>query len=373
MPTIRFWKRTWPPGKFIQSAIFGGLFFLLSACQPVPVPSAVPTSYSAVLTATGMPLAATLAESPVQQIPLSGPIDHPETELSGLAWDQDMLLMLPQYPERFTAGLPASDGALFALSKEDILAFLDGKITGPLSPHLVAVFAPGLRQKITGYEGFEATVVAGERIFFTIETKQTGGMVGILLAGEFNHDHTEIHIDTDKLIDISAQASLANFSDEALTLVKNQLVTFYEANGTMYNPSPVAHIYDLLLDPGGVIISPNLEYRITDATPADDQGRFWVMNYFFPGDTKIAPVIDPIIQKYGVPPAQSQAKTIERLVQFQFSENQIVLVDQPPIYLQLMPDGTSRNWEGLAQLDERGFLLVTDRYPETLFSFVKLP
>lgn len=284
-----------------------------------------------------------------------------------------MLLMLPQYPERFAAGLLESDGALFALPKEDILAYVDGKLNGPLSPHPVAVFAPALRQKIYGYEGFEAMVVAGEQIFFTIETKQNGGMVGVLLAGFFNDDHSEIHIDTEKLIEIPAQASLANFSDEALTLVKNQLVTFYEANGFNNNPSPVAHIYDLLLNPVGVIHSPNLEYRITDATPADEQDKFWVINYFYPGDTKIAPVSDPIIQKYGVPPAQNQAKTIERLVQFQWIKNQIMLADQPPIYLQLLTDGTSRNWEGLAQLDERGFLLATDRYPDTLLSFVKFP
>ncbi len=136
---------------------------------------------------------------------------------------------------------------------------------------------------------------------------------------------------------------------------------------------PVAHLFDLSLNPQGVIFSPNLEYRITDATPADEQGRFWVMNYFFPGDTKIAAQTDALKQKYGFPTAQAQSKIVERLVQFQWQENQIKLVDRPPIYLQLMPDDTARNWEGLARLDERGFLLVTDQYPQTIFGFVRSP
>ena len=122
-----------------------------------------------------------------------------------------------------------------------------------------------------------------------------------------------------------------------------------------------------------MIFSTSLEYRITDATRADEQGRFWVINYFFPGDTKIAAQMDPIKLKYGIPPAQNQSEIVERLVQFTWRENRIVLANVPPIYLQLLPDGTARNWEGLAQLDERGFLLVTDQYPQTLFGFARFP
>jgi hypothetical protein len=346
----------------------------ISACQTVfkssPAPME-PAQTPSVLATMGTQ---SLPESPVQLIPLTGPINHPQAELSGLAWDQDTLLLLPQYPERFTLASAAdSNGAIFALSKEDILAFIDGNSNTPLNPRLIPIFASGFQQKLSGYEGYESIQVAGERIFFTIETSQLGGMVGILLAGEFNEDHSEIHIDTDKMKELSAQAPVANFSDEALTLVDQHLITFYEANGANINPTPIAHQFDLFLEPQGVIFSPNLEYRITDATLADEQGRFWVMNYFFPGDTKIAPVTDPIKQKYGAPSAQDQAIIVERLVQFQWQGNRIILTDRPPIYLQLLPDETARNWEGLAQLDERGFLLVTDQYPTTLFSFVKFP
>ena len=360
--------------KARQCSILGLLVLGFAACQtgqispPAPI---APTQTSAVLPTLGT---SPLAESPVQLIPLAGPIDHPEAELSGLAWDRETLLLLPQYPERFTLSTAAdSDGAIFALSKSDILAYLDGKNNTPLNPRLIPIYAPGLKQKLSGYEGYESVLVSGERIYFTIETHQIGGMVGILLAGAFNEDHSEIHIDTGKLEDISAQAPISNFSEEALTLVNQQLITFYEANGAQVNPTPVAHLFDLLLDPQGVVLIPNLEYRITDATLADKQGRFWVINYFFPGDTKIAPSVDPLKQKYGTPPAQDKSKIVERLVQLQWDEKQIKLADRPPIYLQLLPDDTARNWEGLALLNERGFLLVTDQYPATLFSFVSFP
>jgi hypothetical protein len=30
----------------------------------------------------------------------------------------------------------------------------------------------------------------------------------------------------------------------------------------------------------------------------------------------------------------------------------------------------ARNWEAIARLDDVGFLLATDKYPETIFAFV---
>jgi hypothetical protein len=67
---------------------------------------------------------------------------------------------------------------------------------------------------------------------------------------------------------------------------------------------------------------------------------------------------------------------VERLVEFQLSHAGIVLVDRPPIQLEL-PDNLlgmiGRNWEGLVRLDERGFLLATDTFPGTILAFVPTP
>ena len=35
--------------------------------------------------------------------------------------------------------------------------------------------------------------------------------------------------------------------------------------------------------------------------------------------------------------------------------------------------GVARNWEGIARLEGRGFLLVTDQFPDTILAFVPYP
>ena len=84
------------------------------------------------------------------------------------------------------------------------------------------------------------------------------------------------------------------------------------------------------------------------------------------------PASDPLAQKFGLGPTHSQNETVERLVKMTYSASGITLADAPPIMLTLIPD-TSRNWEGLVLLDGRGFLLVTDKFPETILAFVTMP
>ena len=45
------------------------------------------------------------------------------------------------------------------------------------------------------------------------------------------------------------------------------------------------------------------------------------------------------------------------------------LTDTPPILLRL-DASVGRNWEGIARLGDRGFLIATDKFPETLLGFV---
>lgn len=310
-----------------------------------------------------------LEEIVVQRIALAGPAAVAQAEFSGLAWFGDTLILLPQYPERF--GMEG-EGAVFAISKRDLLARIDGN-NEPISPRVVPFRFSSLKQKISGYEGFEAIVIEGERVFLTIETRQTGGMAAALVTGTILPGLAGIQLDAERYEMIPAQAAIANFSDEAITLAEGELISLYEANGRQFNPTPVAHRFELNLQPQGVILAPNLEYRITDATSVNSSGRFWAVNYFFPGDTKIQPVIDPIAEKYGRGASHAGEKQVERLVEMQWSRQKIMLVERAPIYLALAGKDTARNWEGIARLDERGFLLVTDQYPETILGFVAAP
>jgi hypothetical protein len=58
------------------------------------------------------------------------------------------------------------------------------------------------------------------------------------------------------------------------------------------------------------------------------------------------------------------------------SDEGIIPSATPPIYLQLLPGGISRNWEGVVRYQDGeldGFLLVTDEFPTTMLGFVPRP
>ncbi|MBN1876819.1 MAG: hypothetical protein JXA33_21525 [Anaerolineae bacterium] len=302
-------------------------------------------------------------------IPLDGAIASKQAEVSGLAWYGDMLILLPQYPSRLSS---EADGAVFALAKSDIDAFLNGSVSHPLAPTAVPLIAPGLRKQIQGFEGYEAIAFAGERAFLTIEASPDKQMMGYLVAGSMQSDLSALHLDTDTLVEIQPQTKLSNFSDEALLIVDDELLTFYEANGVNVNPHPLAHRFDLQLNVISQIPFPSLEYRVTDATAIDEGGRFWVLNYFFSGDQdKLQPASDPFSQQFGKGPTHLQSESVERLVELQYIDGGISFTNTPPIQLVLL-DEEARNWEGVVRLDHRGFLLITDTYPETILGFVSL-
>lgn len=317
-----------------------------------------------------------VGEAPVTEIPLTGPLAQPEAEVSGMAWYGDYLILLPQYPD---FAIKEGDGAVFALPRADLLAYLDGTRTDPLEPIPVLFVAPGLADQIVGFEGYEAITFLGDQAFLTIEAREASrpsGMRGYLVSGRIAPDLGSLVLNTATVVEIPSQPKVGNKSDEALLVAGDRLVTIYEVNGAAINTSPVVHLFDMQLAPSGTIPFPNVEYRITDATDLDEEGRFWAINYFFPGDTKLATDSDPLAERYGQGPTHAQFETVERLLEFAYSESGISLVDRPPIQLQL-PDslvgGLGRNWEGLARLDDRGFLLVTDLFPETILAFVPAP
>jgi hypothetical protein len=306
-------------------------------------------------------------EAPVINIPLAGTAASRSAEFSGMAWYGDWLILLPQYPTFATSG---EDGLLFALPKADILAYLDGAITGPLTPIEIPFTGGNLGRMLPGFEGFEAITFVEEQAFLTVETSP-GGMLGYLAVGEMQPDLAAFVLDTTQVTPIEPQADSPNHSDETIVWVDGRLVTVYEVNGRAITPSPVAHLFDPMLQPVGTVPFPSIEYRVTDATAVDENGRFWVINYFFPGDTSQKPASDPIAQQTGQGATHSQYNQVERLLELQYTAQGIQRTDTPPIQLTLIPD--ARNWEGIVRLDKRGFLLVTDKFPETILAFVPAP
>lgn len=309
-------------------------------------------------------------ESPVIRIHLEGDITKRSAEISGLAWYGKDLVLLPQYPGRFSF---SDDGALFVLSVEDILAFLEGKTKKPLSPRRVPLVAPGLERKIRGFEGYEAVAFKGSKVFMTIEASAGREMTGYLVTGDVRPDGKAIVLDPESLTSIPAGTNLANLSDEALVIDQDRVISLYEANGMDVNSEPMAHVFDLDGKPRGSLPFPHLEYRLTDATAVDGLGRFWVSNFFFWGDReKLRPQPDPLRKLYGAGPSHTRFQTVERLVEFRIRDRRIERTSRPPVQLELIDDLHPRNWEGLVRLEPYGFLMATDAFPETILAFVPL-
>jgi hypothetical protein len=331
------------------------LLLLLAACAlPGPEPTPQPTGVD---------------EYEVTTIPLADPLSKNQAEISGLAWYGDRLIILPQYP---TFNNRKGDGEVYTLPKADILAYLDGTRSAPLVPTPIPFVAPGLARQIDGFEGYEAIAFSGDRAFLTIEAAPGKSMKGYLVSGYISSDLSALVLDTTVLPQIQPQSTSDNKSDETLLVVDDTLVTIYEVNGTGVNTSPVAHLFDTALTPAGTIPFPHVEYRITDATSLDDKSRFWAINYFFPGDSDLLPEMDPLTDRFGEGATHAMYEPVERLVEFQYDETGIHLTDTPPIQLELLPDD-ARNWEGLVRLDDRGFLLMTDKFPDTILGFVAFP
>lgn len=329
--------------------------------------TAVPTITPSAGTVTATPTPSMPQEQPITVIPLSGLVSGANAEISGMAWYKDNLILLPQYPARFGSG----DGTVFTLSKADILAFLDGTLAGPLTPYEVPFVDSGVDQ-IDGFQGFEAIAFSDDRVYLTIEAKPET-MMGYLVSGTINPELSEIRLDPDSLTSIPPQASIDNMTDEALLVTPGGVFSFFEANGAKNNPTPLVHIFSLSGQSLGTSPMVNLEYRLTDVTTLDSFDRFWGINYFFPGDTKLTPDVDPLATVYGEGSTHVTSRAVERLVQFQYADSGITLVQIPPIQLQLLPDDEARNWEAIAYLDQRGFLLATDKFPTTIFAFVSFP
>ena len=164
-------------------------------------------------------------------------------------------------------------------------------------------------------------------------------------------------------------------AEETLLLAGDRVLTIHEANGTGEGikdaPPAEAHVFNRKRQLQGTIPFPPIPFRITDATVLDEAKRFWAINYFYVGNKDLA-TSDTLFDPYGRGPTHARSDGVERLVEFQYADDGITLTGRPPIQLELLPE-KGRNWEGIVRLDDRGFLLVTDKYPGTLLAFVPKP
>lgn len=305
-------------------------------------------------------------EGEILEIPLPGPINHPDAEISGMDWYGEKLVLLPQYPSRFEID---GFGSLFMIQKSELLDYISAPDGDPIQIEQIKFDDGGISDQLKGFEGFEAIAFYGNNFYVTVETKPGASMLGYVYRGTFEQDLISMTIEAEVYQTIKPQAWFANASEEAILIYNDSIYTFFEDYGLHKNNNPVVHKFDLDLKEVGTISMEQIEYRITDVTGADEEGKFWGMNYFYPGDVHLLPANDPIAEKFGEGETHQLFDPVERLVAFQITENGINILDQAPLQFKLLPDNVARNWEGLVLLDELGILVVTDKFPATILGF----
>ena len=307
------------------------------------------------------PLILISQEFELKEIQLSGLINDKDQEISGMDWYKNKLFLLPEN----------QNGFLFVLEKNEIINAInadDGKIIRPQKTRFIA---PDYSELIQGFDGFEAISFKKKNVYISIEAEHDGVMMGYLIWGKINSRSNEIKIPETNIKQIETPIQLKNISFESLLHYKKDVLMMYEANGFNLQPEGASHI--LFSSKNKVIkelLCSNVEYRITDVTKLDGKNRFWAINYFWPGDKKLLkPSRDIILEKTKEGKTHKESDVVERLIEFEIKDNNIVFTDKEPMQLELEKNNP-RNWEAIARLEDKGLLIATDKHPRMIFGFI---
>ncbi|MEA1880896.1 MAG: hypothetical protein U9N31_00615 [Candidatus Marinimicrobia bacterium] len=296
------------------------------------------------------------------EIPLKGEAAERSLEMSGLAWYGDHLILMPQYVNKEAPGF-------YFLEKEQINTWLAGDRSDALTPKKIDLILPKYDDRIGGYQGFEAVCFSGNNAYLVMESKHDGVMHSFLVSGKMDLKKKTLTIDPEKLVTMTLPVNIKNMGFESILKYKYRLMILFEANGANVYPDATAEFYTTSLKHKASLPFPNIEYRVTDVTEVDGRGRFWALNYFWPGEKKrLLPAEDMILKGFVKGSTHEQYEHVERLVEYKIKSKEIVRTDTAPI--QLVMEEKSRNWEGLARLDKKGFLMIVDEHPRTILAFV---
>ena len=299
-------------------------------------------------------------EVKIRQISLSGLITNPKQEISGMDWYKDNLFLLPEN----------LGGFLFMIPKNQIQDALRSNNSEPILPRQIKFTTPDYSSVIDGFDGLEAIAFQGKKVLISIEAESNDTMVGYVAWGQIDPETFAVKIPKENLKKIETPIQISNMTYESIIVHNNRAVLIYEANGLNLQETVQQPVVSLLHFSAKKMKSPNIEYRITDATRIDQNGRFWAINYFWPGDKKrLKPAADPIAETSGKGKTHQSSDVVERLIEFEIKDEIINFSDHEPIQLELDKDAP-RNWEGIVRIDDIGFLIATDKHPEMILGFV---
>ncbi len=313
----------------------------------------------------------------VQEIIFEKPFNDPYDEISGMAWHDDNLIILPQWND-------VKKGAtkcVYSVKKEDILAFLrdtsDSKQKKPVTYTPVPLDDSAIIQRYetegTICDGFEAIAFNGNEVFLLVELRENKGSV--LIQGnwetESNKNRIEIIPETFELIPTQVKKFddngkfLGNFQYESIVILdKRNILVLNEVNCELfkYRIEKIGEEpYAFLLHKGDVGWSKeliNIEdtyFRFTDATAIDsNNGEFWILNFNYMGDA--------------LPQPNDNKGVVARLVPFKYVKDKKSIVKNKlkKTIKVSWKEEQKYNWEGGVRLKGDsidGFLMMNDGNP----------
>ena len=303
----------------------------------------------------------------IERIPkllkIGGPIKNSDEEISGMDWYNDNLIILPEN----------LNGYVFAIKKSELDSRINGNDTTTIYPKKVEFHTPNYKKLVPGFDSFEAIAFRGYEVYLTIEIRFADSMGCLLARGHIDEQTLAITVPEQNLTIIDVPTFVDNMSYESLVIDDDRVIAIFEANGDSLIEAP----YALSVNSSGndIIKYPlsSINYRIADATRIDKNNRFWVINYFFPGDKKtLKPSNDILALKYGNGPSHGRSSRVERLIEYEIKNGKVLLTKSAPIEIELEGEKTSRKWEALARYGNQGFIIATDKYPKphTLLAFL---
>ncbi len=104
-----------------------------------------------------------LDETEIIQIQLAGEVAIRKSEISGLCWYNNDLILLPQYPDRFP---DEAGGKIFYISKEKIKSYLSGKNKSPLEAEYFSINVKDFPDLFSFGSGFESVTINNNIVRF---------------------------------------------------------------------------------------------------------------------------------------------------------------------------------------------------------------
>ena len=300
--------------------------------------------------------------APLQEIVLAGDIAKAESQISGMAWWRNTLVLLPQYTD-----WRRGKSVLYTIPEKTIRAYLDTETPMPITPEELPIVVPKSISAHAGFEGLEAILIIQDRVYVTVEISHNGLMQAYLVTGTIAKTGVTL---TDTRIPLPAPLQIPNMAFESLSAYQNDVIAFFEVNSPRLPVQSVAYLCEKGIAPCVPLPLESVMFRITDATRSNSRRQLWILNQSFKAiEKKLQSTMetDPCSTLLG------NTKGYGQLMPFQLTTEDIRRDTSRPVLCIQMQHVDKRipNFEGLVRLDRKGFLVITDAYPRTLFGFVE--